>query len=461
MTITLQFMGAARQVTGSKHLLTVNDRHILLDCGMVQGPRRLANKLNTNLSLDSKSIDAVLLSHAHIDHSGSLPRLVKLGFRGPIHCTHATRDLLEILLPDSAHIQNSDARYLKKRGHEYEPAYDMVDVEKSLKQVKTCDYYEWIQVCPEVRASFIDAGHILGSAQIIIEVDDGAGPLRIAFTGDCGRKNLPILRDPDPIPDCDVLITESTYGNRLHPPAKDLEHQIREFIEDQRGRGGRVLIPAFSVGRTQNVLWYLGNLIHAGIIDPLPIYIDSPLSTKATAIVARHRDLYDEETRAILDSGRNPFYFKGVKCIVDVEESKLLNQLREGIIISASGMCEGGRILHHLKQTISNPHDCILIVGFQAEGTLGRKLLEGYDNVKIFGERMPVLCRVRHLNGLSAHADHKELLAHLKPLVNTVKQTFVVHGEECACAHFADHLAGAGFAQVEIPVHKEKFTLRA
>lgn len=461
MTISLQFLGAARQVTGSKHLLSVNDRHILLDCGMVQGPRRLANKLNTHLSLDSKSIDAVLLSHAHIDHSGSLPRLVKLGFRGPIHCTHATRDLLEILLPDSAHIQNSDARYLKKRGHEYEPAYDMVDVEKTLKQVATCDYHEWIQVCPEVRAKFIDAGHILGSAQILIEVDDGAGPLRIAFTGDCGRKSLPILRDPDPIPDCDVLITESTYGNRLHPPAKDLEHQISEFIEDQRGRGGRVLIPAFSVGRTQNVLWYLGNLIHAGIIKPLPIYIDSPLSTKATAIVARHRDLYDEETRAIHESGRNPFFFKGVKCIADVEESKSLNQLREGIIISASGMCEGGRILHHLKQTIGNPHDCILIVGFQAEGTLGRKLLEGYDNVKIFGERMSVQCRVRHLNGLSAHADYKELLAHLKPLAETVKQTFVVHGEESASAHMADHLVGAGFAQVEIPLHKEKFTLRA
>ena len=311
MTITLQFLGAARQVTGSKHLLTVNGRRILLDCGMVQGPRRLANKLNSQLPFCASEIDAVVLSHAHIDHSGSLPLLVKLGYRGSIHCTSATRDLLEILLLDSAHLQASDARYLKKRGHHFEPPYDSADVEKTLKQVEGLGYDEPVQVCPGVKATLIDAGHILGSAQVILDVDDGAQSMRILFTGDCGRKNTPILCDPTPPPECDIVITESTYGDRLHPSREELTTQIREFIEERRGHGGRILIPAFSVGRTQNVLWYLGGLIHDGVIDPMPIYVDSPLSTKATAIVARHRGLYDEETRAILESGRNPFFFKG------------------------------------------------------------------------------------------------------------------------------------------------------
>jgi len=460
MTISLQFLGAARQVTGSRHLLTVNDRRILLDCGLVQGPRRLSNALNMQLPFSAQGIDAVVLSHAHVDHSGSIPRLVKLGFRGAIHCTHATRDLLGILLPDSAHLQSSDARYLKKRGHHFEPPYDMADVERTLEQTQGVGYHESVQVCPEVRVNFIDAGHILGSAHVILDVDDGRHSLRIAFTGDCGRRGMPILRDPEPIPECQVLITESTYGDRLHPARDDLNDQIRSFVEEQRGRGGRTLIPAFSVGRTQNVLWYLGQMIHDGVLEPMPIYVDSPLSSKATAIVARHRELYDDETRAILESGRNPFYFKGVKCITDVEESMALNSVRKGVILSASGMCEGGRILHHLKHTVGHPEDCVLIVGFQAEGTLGRKLIEGYEQVKIFGERHRVRCRVRHINGLSAHADYREMIEHLRPLARTVQQVFVVHGEERASMQFADHLHDAGFRGVEVPLYKEKFTLR-
>jgi metallo-beta-lactamase family protein len=315
-------------------------------------------------------------------------------------------------------------------------------------------------VCPGVTASLIDAGHILGSAQVILDVDDGSHALRIAFTGDCGRRDLPILRDPEPIPPCDVLITESTYGDRLHPSRDQLNEQVRAFIEDERGRGGRVLIPAFSVGRTQNVLWYLGNLIHDGLIEPLPIFVDSPLSNKATAIVARHRELYDDETRALLEAGRNPFYFQGVRCVTDVEESKSLNRVREGVILSASGMCEGGRILHHLKHTIGRPEDCVLIVGFQAQGTLGRKLIEGYEQVKIFGERHHVQCRVRHIDGLSAHADRRELVDHLRPLTESVEQVFVVHGEERAAVRFADHLLDAGFRSVEVPLYREGYKLR-
>ena len=459
MTITIQFLGAARQVTGSKHLLTVNDKQVLLDCGMVQGPRRLANKLNTHLPLLPKKVDAVVLSHAHIDHSGSLPRLVKLGFRGKIHCTYGTRDLCEILLVDSAHIQTSDARYLRKKGRDFEPAYEFADVEQTLKQMKGVSYHQQVEVCKGVKATFLDAGHILGSAQIILDIDDGESTLRIAFTGDCGRKNIPILRDPDPLPECDVLLTESTYGDRLHPAREQMQEQVHQVLNDLWGKQGRILIPAFSVGRTQNILWYLGNLIDEGLLEPAPIYVDSPLSMKATTIVAKHRELFDEETIAAIDSGRSPFHFKGVNFVKDVVESKSLNNLRQGVIISASGMCEGGRILHHLERTVGQPQDTVLLVGFQAQGTLGRKLLEGYEYVKIYGERHRVRCKVRHIDGLSAHADYRELVEHLKPLAKTTKRVFVVHGEEDPARKLADRLEDAGFQNIEVPHFKEKFEL--
>lgn len=459
MSIHIQFNGAARQVTGSKHLLTVGDRHILLDCGMFQGPRRLANKLNAHLPFDARSIDAVVLSHAHIDHSGSLPRLTRLGYRGPIYCTPATRDLLDILLRDSAHLQASDARYLRKRGHAFKPPYDAEDVERTLGLVETVPYHEERELFPGIRSTFLDAGHILGSAQVFLELDDGEESLRLAFTGDCGRKGLPILRDPDPLPPCDVLITESTYGDRRHPSREETAKQIEDLLGEGFGRRGRVLIPAFSVGRTQNILWFLGKLIHRGTLDPLQIHLDSPLSTKATRIVDRHRDLYDEETAAILESGRNPFFFPGVRCTKDVEDSKALNRLHSGIIISASGMCEGGRILHHLEQSLARPEDCILIVGYQAQGTLGRKLLEGFEHVSVYGVRHGVRCQVRHINGLSAHADQRELLDHLAPLVPAAPRVFVVHGEENASARFADELRTLGFEDVEVPLHKERFRL--
>jgi len=459
MTLSLEFHGAARQVTGSKHLLAVDGERVLLDCGMVQGPRRIANRLNRDLTFDAKSIDAVVLSHAHVDHSGSLPRLVKLGYQGPIHCTPATADLLEILLPDSASLQASDARTLAKRGHHFEPAYDAEDVDRTLERLVRTPYGRAIDVRPGVRASFLDAGHIIGSAQVVLDVDDGEQSLRLGFTGDCGRRNMPILRAPQPLPPCDVLITESTYGDRLHPSREEVEDQVRAFVEEQRGTGGRVLIPAFSVGRTQNVLWYLAKLIREGTIEPLPIHVDSPMSTRVTQVVARHVELFDDETRALYRQGHDPFYFPGVHFVADVEESKALNDLRSGVIVSASGMCEGGRILHHLIHTLERPEDTVLIIGYQAEGTLGRKLIEGYPHVKIFGRRMEVRCRVRTINGLSAHADWSELLEHLRPLAPTCRQAFVVHGEEDAAMKFADRLEDAGFAQVDVPLQGERFEL--
>ncbi|MEZ6004040.1 MAG: MBL fold metallo-hydrolase [Planctomycetota bacterium] len=459
MKASLQFLGAARQVTGSKHFLRAPDLSVLLDCGMVQGPRRLANRVNRDLPLSHNEVDAVVLSHAHIDHSGSLPRLVRLGYRGPIHCTEATAALLEILLPDSAHLQQSDALYLRKRGKRFEPAYDMADVDQTLRQIVPWQYDQSFEVGRGVAAHFLDAGHILGSAQVVLDLEDGGETLRIGFTGDLGRKDTPILRDPAPLPPCDVVLTESTYGDRVHPDQDELYREVREFFQHQLGKPGRILIPAFSVGRTQNILWMLSRMLHAGEIEPVPIYVDSPLSNKATKIVARFPELYDATTRAMLDAGENPFFFPGVRCIQDVEESKALNNQRSGIILSASGMCEGGRILHHLEQTLGRPEDCVLIVGFQAEGTLGRKLLEGFDTVKVYGERHRVRCEVHHINGLSAHADHMELLDHLKPQLPGQPQMFVVHGEQNASAHFADHLLDAGFEHVEVPLYRESFDL--
>jgi len=459
--ISLQFLGAARHVTGSKHLLTVGRHQILLDCGMVQGPRRISDKANRQLPVDPKALTAVVLSHAHIDHSGSLPRLVKLGYDGPIHCTDATADLAPVMLADSAHIQSSDARHLHKhgRGRGFEPAYDSEDVAKTTRQFRGVPYHQSVDVCEGVRVEFLDAGHILGAAIVVLHVDDGKHQLRIAFTGDHGRKNLPILRDPEHIPDVDYLITESTYGNRLHESAPDLENALEKAINEEDEDGGRILIPAFSVGRTQSVVLFLGNLMKAGRIPEMPIYVDSPMATRATKIMARHPEVFDDETRAILDSGHNPFFFDGVRYVADVEESKSLNDVRRAVIVSASGMVEAGRVLHHLKRSIGRRQDCVLMVGFQAEGTLGRKLINGYEHVKIYGDRYQVRCKVRSIGGLSAHADYAELLASSKHLAAKARGVFVVHGEEDPALIYADRLRDVGFDNVEVPVHKQKFVI--
>ncbi|MHC5065414.1 MAG: MBL fold metallo-hydrolase RNA specificity domain-containing protein [Planctomycetota bacterium] len=455
----LQFFGAARYVTGSKHLVEYKGKRILFDCGMVQGPRQISVKANSKLPFEASSIDAVVLSHAHVDHSGSLPRLVKCGFEGKIHCTEATKSLLGVLLPDSAHIQAQDAKYLRKKGQHFEPPYDEDDVRKTIKRARGSSYHEVTEVLPGVTVQFFDAGHILGSAMVLLTLGEGADRKRVLFSGDLGRKDLPILRDPDSMPECDYLITESTYGDRLHPPRADLQNSLRRLMEEATSDGGRVLIPAFSVGRTQNVLYFLGNLMSEGKIPKMPIYIDSPLSTKATKVMAAHSEVFDAETKALLDSGHHPFFFDGVRYVADVSESMSLNSLRSGVIIAASGMCEAGRILHHIKQSAGRPEDCILMVGYQAQGTLGRRLLDGFESVKIFGERYRVRCRVRSMGGLSAHADYQEMLSMLRPLAKTCRKVFVVHGEEDPALIFAGRLEEAGFRSVEVPVLKQKFSI--
>jgi len=459
MTISLQFFGAARQVTGSKHLLTVGDRRILLECGMTQGEGDDVDRQNRELDFDARDIDAVVLSHAHIDHSGSLPLLVKEGFTGAIHCTDGTDDLVEVLLRDSAMLQEQDAEYLKKKGIDLPAPYSMQHVEKTVGLLRAHRYHEAFEVLPGVRVEFFDAGHIFGSAMVFVTVEHEGRTVRIAFTGDHGRKFTPILRDPERLPECDVLICESTYGDREHDGTPDIEDQLAEIVNEEMRDGGRILIPAFAVGRTQNILWALGNLVAAGKIPQQPIFIDSPMARRATKITRGHPQVFDRETKSIIDSGRDPLFFDGVRFVADREESMELNDLRSGIIIAASGMCQGGRIVHHLKRTLPRREDCVLMVGYQARGTLGRRIQDGADHVRIWGRSFDVRCKVRSMHGLSAHADWKELLGNLRHLRDGAQRVFLVHGEEDAALTFADRLRDAGFRGVEVPERTERFEL--
>lgn len=455
MTLALTFLGAARHVTGSKHLLTIGGSRVLLDCGMVQGPRQIADRMNRDLPINGSEVDAVVLSHAHVDHCGSLPRLVKLGFRGPIWCTRATKDMMALILTDSAHIQAQDARHLAKRGHAFEPAYGQEDVDATLRQVRAVDYEQTADVLPGLRVTFLEAGHILGAAIVVLDADAGQ-QRRIVFTGDHGRKNLPILRDPARIPECDALITESTYGDREHPPQPDMAAALARIVTEELHDHGRIIVPAFAVGRTQTLVLFLGQLMRDGKLPKLPIYVDSPMSKSATKIMAAHPDLFDAETAALLRAGHHPLFFDGVRYVADIEESKALNDVREGIIVSASGMCESGRVLHHLQNSISRPEDCVLLVGYQAQNTLGRRLADGADEVRILGDTHRVHCKVRMMSGFSAHADHVELLTASRHLAARCKQVFVVHGEEQPAFAYAEKLRAAGFAQVIVPNKRDR-----
>jgi metallo-beta-lactamase family protein len=459
MAISLQFLGAARHVTGTKHLLKIGDERVLLDCGLVQGPRRVADEQNRRLPVAGRDVDSLVLSHAHIDHCGALPRLVRDGFRGPIWCTEATGDMLRLMLMDAAHIQAADARHLRKRGHDVEPLYDTADVERTLRLVQTVPYHRPFDVSKQLRVEFLEAGHILGAAIVVMDVEHGAQKRRIVFTGDHGRKNLPILRDPDPLPECDALITESTYGDRTHEARVDMMAELARIVAEELHDGGRIVVPAFAVGRTQSVVLFLGDLMRQGHLPPLPIWVDSPMSSEATRVMGRHPDLFDAETRALLHGGHNPLFFEGVTYVTDVEQSKALNQVRRGVIVSASGMCESGRVLHHLSQSVGRREDCVLLVGYQAAGTLGRRLLEGHKEVHILGETHTVNCKVRSMPGFSAHADWRELLAATRPLAGRCKQVFVVHGEDEPAEAYAGRLRAAGFRDVVVPAKFDEIAL--
>ena len=508
----IRFLGAAREVTGSMHMVESGGDRVLLDCGMFQGKRQESEEKNRHLAIEAKSVTNVVLSHAHIDHGGRFPLLVKNGFQGQLVCTRATADALHHLLLDAAHIQESDAEYLnykslrrqlmdenglpekqrsgegyerikktlKKNGQRIdaqqvlslmsergmksvEPLYGTEDVENALGQVQSYPYRTPVQVGRNMEVELFDAGHILGSAMVLMRVKEEGKVKRILFSGDVGRFSKPILRDPtlkfeEADRNIDLLIIESTYGNRLHDDIVDLKPALKRIINDSLERGGSVLVPAFAFGRTQELLYTIHELMNGKEIPNVPVYVDSPLASKLTRVYGEHPELYDQETHeTFLQKGQNPFYFPGVRFVETVEESMRLNRdMTPHIVLSASGMCEAGRILHHLRFKIHDPRHTILIVGFMAEHTLGRRILElGTEReknggkgaapmVRILGKEYPLKAHVATVSGFSAHADRTELLRFLGESGLSIAQVAVVHGEEEQSTEFRDRLMEDG-----------------
>lgn len=467
----ITFYGAARTVTGSQHLIDVNGYRILLDCGLYQGPRQESKDRNRHLPFDARSIDALILSHAHIDHSGNIPNLVKSGFNGDIISTFATRDLCNIMLRDSAKIQELDIEYLNKKRRKgnlppLEPIYTMQDALESLKLFLGIGYERPYRVAPGITLTFYDAGHVLGSALVRLDIEGSAGeqPTRLVFSGDLGRANRPILNDPVFLDEANILILESTYGDREHPDDQDTDHLLEDIIRDTVKQGGKVIVPAFAIGRTQELVYRLNNLVENGDLPPdLQVYVDSPLAIDATSIFRAHPEAYDEETAEVMmtDRDRDPFGFGMMRYTRTAQESKALNFLKSpAVIISASGMAEAGRILHHLKNNIEDPRNTILITGFQAPETLGRRIVDGNKRVKILGEDYDVRARVTSLTGLSGHADRSELVEWAGHLRRPPRHTFLVHGEPEAAYALADRLrTQLGFQQVSVPELGQRFTL--
>ena len=433
----LSFYGAARSVTGSRHLLEAPGFRLMFDCGMFQGRRQEAFRKNQDLGFDPKSLGAVLLSHAHIDHSGALPVLPGQGFSGKVYLTRASADLAGIMLEDSARVQEYDCRYVNKQERRrgktcVQPIYDADDVRKIVKRFEGTRYGDQVKIAPRLTASFHDAGHILGSAAVRVKYTARGNTTTVLFSGDLGRSHMPILRDPEPPPACDVLILESTYGDRLHEQAgEEMKRKAQDLIEHARTHKSKIIVPAFAVGRTQELVMRIKELVGEGRVEPIPIYIDSPLAGKATEVFKRHPECYDEETMKTFSSGGDVFASRYIHFASSPEESKRLNAMRGPcVIISSSGMCEGGRIIHHLKHAIQDEANVIVFVGFQAEHTLGRKLVEGWDVVPIFGIPTKRRAQIVKFNGLSAHADRNDLLAYVRAINPLPSKVFVVHGEE-------------------------------
>jgi len=459
----LIFHGAAGEVTGSMHLLETDGACVALDCGLFQGRREESRRKNLTFPRPPERITAVVLSHAHIDHCGRLPRLVRDGFDGPIYCTPATLDLATVMLADSAHIQAEDVKFLNKkkarRGEALvEPLYSIEDAIQTMRRLHAVPFGRPFQVTPRVTARFHEAGHMLGSAGVELKLNEGGRTL--VFSGDIGRPGVPILRDPQPLPDCDYLICESTYGGRRSDPVKDMKPRLEKVVNDTIARGGKVIIPAFSVGRTQTIVYNLHELFSEGRIKRLPIYVDSPLAVNATEVFRMHPECYDRDARE-LDRQTNGMLGASIITYVrDVEDSKAINRKRSPcVIISASGMCETGRILHHLRNNIRSEKNTVLIVGFQAAHTLGRRLVEGARTVKIFGETLPARAAVVVLNGYSSHADAEELRAYVAPQASRCRRAFLVHGEPDQAEALRRSMGEMGYAGVWTPSPGEEFEL--
>ena len=454
--------GAAGEVTGSMHLLEIGPKRILLDCGLFQGRREEARQKNENFPLDVGGIDLVVLSHAHIDHTGRVPLLIKKGYAGPIFCTSATRDLAGVMLPDSGFIQEKDFEFLQKRGHDHlgEPLYTAADATRVVDSMMSIPYERPLDITPGVRLTYTDAGHMLGSASVVLDIDAAGAKRRLVFSGDIGRPGLPIIRDPKPPKGpADVLIIESTYANKIHESVREAQGLLTKYVNKVAQRGGKIFIPAFAIERVQELIYELHELVRDGAIPKIPIYVDSPLAVNATDVFRLHPEAFDLSERLVRETD-DLFRFPLVKYVRSVDESKALNGLHgPAIIIAASGMAESGRILHHLRNGIGDHRNLVLIVGFQASYTLGHRLQEGAREVRIYGEPVPVRAEVATIGGYSGHADRNELRQWFLGLEAVPGRAFAVHGETEQLQAMAGLLKDLGVRQVDVPRLGEPFEI--
>ncbi len=461
--------GAAQTVTGSMHLVELdNGARLLLDCGLYQGRRQDARRINSVLPFDADSIDAVLLSHAHIDHSGLLPLLYKQGFRGRIWSTHATYDLCAVMLLDSAYIQTKDAEYMNRRNRkkkrdipDVEPLYGEEDADGALGLFVSVGYRQTFEPAAGVKVEYRDAGHILGSASMVLEVTEGGKTKRLGFTGDVGRSDRPILRDPQPMADCDILISESTYGGKVHEPPEESKARLQSIVSETSKRGGRVIIPAFAVGRTQEIVYILDQLEKEDKLPPIPVFVDSPMAVNATEVYRIHSECFDRELREYLRSDDDPFGFERLEYVREAKRSKALNGMRVPmVIISASGMCEAGRILHHLKNGVEDSRNTVMMVGYCADHTLGKRLIDGDKTVRIFGDVYDVRADVEVMNSYSAHADEPEMINFLNHVDRgRLQKLLLVHGAPARQEALKSALEAQGYSNVVIPARGDSFTL--
>lgn len=463
MSVRLTFFGAAGTVTGSRYLLDTGDKRVLIDCGLFQGSKEIRDRNWEGPGFDVGSLDAIVLTHAHVDHCAYLPVLVREGYAGPIYATPSTIDLVGLVLPDSAHLQEEDAEYANKKGYSShqpaEPLYTAGDADATLRLLKPLAYHELREVVRGVAVRPADAGHILGSANLLVRIEKGDQVLRIAFSGDVGRYNQPILNDPEPIDLADYALCESTYGDKLHPPESP-DAGLAQAVNDIVQRRGVIVIPAFAIGRTQELLYTLQQLVKAGTVPQIPVYVDSPMAIKATQIYGRHHEDYDAAARLLLQDGTPPMAYPDLHVAAARDESMAINKQRgPAIIISANGMATGGRILHHLSQRLPYEQNMLLFVGYQAEGTRGRQLLDGAPEVKIHGQMVPVRAEIRQLSGFSAHGDQSELMRWLGGFKQAPTRLFLTHGEEGPRKVLADLVRQKLGWEVGLPEHRDAVEL--
>jgi metallo-beta-lactamase family protein len=467
MKIKLKFLGAAQNVTGSRHLLEANGTKVLVDCGLYQ-ERQFRERNWEPFTCPPESLDAVLLTHAHLDHCGLLPKLVKEGFKGRIYCTTATSEIAQIILLDSAHLQEEDAKYKRKRHKKekrksprpVEPLYTTVEAEACFPQFSSVEYKQPIEIGAGVEATFCDAGHVLGSSIIRIKVSQDGQDRTVIFSGDIGRPDRPIVQDPAIVEQADYVLVESTYGDRVHQGPEDTKKLIAEVINSTRQAGGNIIVPSFALERSQELLYYINELLLEKAIQPLPVFLDSPMASRITKVFQKHRELYDEEMTEFVKRHKSPFEFPGLKMAGTSDESKAINHLRGSVmIIAGSGMCTGGRVKHHLVNNITRPENTVMFVGYQAVGTLGRRIVNGEKEVRILGQEYPVNARIARINGFSAHADKEELFEWLSELKKPPRKLFVVHGESESANEFADYIREKTGWEVDVPAYQDEAVL--